>query len=113
MWPFYFFKLAQVHLNARVNRAFFYLLSLPVLEGRPGVFPYVRASNEGCPPDRALREHRESPGFPHFFFPGIGREWPRMPSTARIERAHSDCVRSASKEGTWSVFFFLFPFPID
>ncbi len=24
-----------------------------------------------------------------------------LPSTARIGRAHSDCARSASKEGTW------------
>ena len=28
-------------------------------------------------------------------------EWPRLPSTARIGRAHSDCARSASKEGAW------------
>ena len=29
------------------------------------------------------------------------REWPRLPSTARIERAHSYRARSASKEGAW------------
>ena len=29
------------------------------------------------------------------------REWPRLPFTARIERAHSYCARSASKKGTW------------
>ena len=29
------------------------------------------------------------------------REWPRLPFTARIERAHSYRARSASKEGTW------------
>ncbi len=29
------------------------------------------------------------------------REWPRLPFTARIERAHSDRARSASKKGTW------------
>src|SRR2546425_2896610 len=28
-------------------------------------------------------------------------EWPRLPSTARIERAPFHCARSASKEGTW------------
>ena len=28
-------------------------------------------------------------------------EWPRLPSTARIERAQSHRARSASKEGTW------------
>ena len=28
-------------------------------------------------------------------------EWPRMLFTARIERAHSYCARSASKKGTW------------
>jgi hypothetical protein len=29
------------------------------------------------------------------------REWPRLPSTAGMERAHSHCARSASKEGAW------------
>jgi len=29
------------------------------------------------------------------------RERPKLSSTARIERAHSYCARSASKEGTW------------
>ena len=29
------------------------------------------------------------------------REWPRLPFTARIERAHSYRARSASKKGTW------------
>ena len=29
------------------------------------------------------------------------REWPRLPSTARIERAQSYRARSASKEGAW------------
>jgi hypothetical protein len=28
-------------------------------------------------------------------------EWPRLPSTARIERAQFHRARSASKEGTW------------
>ena len=28
-------------------------------------------------------------------------EWPRLPFTARIERAHSYRARSASKKGTW------------
>ena len=28
-------------------------------------------------------------------------EWSRLPSTARVERAHPDRARSASKEGTW------------
>ena len=31
----------------------------------------------------------------------LSREWPRLPLTARIERAHSDRARSASKKGTW------------
>ena len=30
-------------------------------------------------------------------------EWPRLPSTARIERAQFHRARSASKEGTWSL----------
>jgi len=29
------------------------------------------------------------------------KEWPRLPFTARIERAHSYRARSASKKGTW------------
>jgi hypothetical protein len=29
------------------------------------------------------------------------REWPRLPFTARIERAPSHRARSASKKGTW------------
>ena len=29
------------------------------------------------------------------------REWPRLPFTARIERALSEYARSASKKGTW------------
>ena len=29
------------------------------------------------------------------------RKWPRLAFTARIERAHSDRARSASKKGTW------------
>ena len=32
--------------------------------------------------------------------PFLGK-WPRLPFTARIERAHSDRARSASKKGTW------------
>ena len=31
----------------------------------------------------------------------ISGEWPRLPFTARIERAHSYRARSASKKGTW------------
>ena len=45
----------------------------------------MRASNEGCP-------------IFHAFFK---REWSRLPFTARIERALSECARSASKKGTW------------
>jgi hypothetical protein len=40
------------------------------------------------------------------FFNRSSREWPRLPSTARIERAHSDRARSASKEGTWPFYPF-------
>jgi len=31
----------------------------------------------------------------------LSGEWPRLPSTARMERAHSYRARTASKEGTW------------
>ena len=34
------------------------------------------------------------------------REWPRLPFTARIERAQFHRARSASKKGTWPL-----PFP--
>ena len=30
-------------------------------------------------------------------------EWPRLPFTARIERAHSYRARSSSKEGAWAL----------
>ena len=33
-------------------------------------------------------------------------EWPRLPFTARIERAHSYRARSASKKGTWPLPLF-------
>jgi len=36
----------------------------------------------------------------HFSVFSLG-EWPRLPFTARIERAHSYRARSASKKGTW------------
>jgi hypothetical protein len=35
-------------------------------------------------------------------------EWPRLPFTARIERAHSYRARSASKKGTWPLPAHLF-----
>jgi hypothetical protein len=44
--------------------------------------------------DRALREH-----FQTLYIP-LG-EWPRLPFSARMGRAHSYCARSASKKGTW------------
>jgi hypothetical protein len=34
------------------------------------------------------------------FYLSLG-EWPRLPFTAHIERAHSYRARSASKKGTW------------
>jgi cytochrome c biogenesis protein CcdA len=45
----------------------------------------VRPSNEAHP----------------ILYPVILRERPRLPFTARIERAHSYRARSASKKGTW------------
>ena len=51
---------------------------------------YVRPTNE------ALLSAR----VPIMFYVS-SEERTRLPSTARIERAHSDRVRSASKEGTW------------
>jgi hypothetical protein len=37
---------------------------------------------------------------PNSLYLSLG-EWPRLPFTARIERAHSYRARSASKKGTW------------
>ena len=48
---------------------------------------YVRPANEAHP----------------ILYLAILREWPRLPLTARIERAHSYRARSASKKGTWSL----------
>ena len=67
----------------------------------------LRASNEGSLRPRVARAQEISrlhslPSFLHSFS-RYWREWPRLPSTARIERAHSDCARSASKEGTWAL----------
>src|SRR5438132_3665018 len=47
-------------------------------------------------PRRALSRAR---AFQFLYLP-LG-EWPRLPSTARIERAPFHRARSASKEGTW------------
>jgi hypothetical protein len=49
----------------------------------------------------AFRQHRTNVGVLPFFFNRSSSERPRLPSTARIERAHSDRARSASKEDTW------------
>ena len=45
---------------------------------------YVRPSSEAFPILHVLQ-----------------KEWPRLPFTARIGRAHSYRARSASKKGTW------------
>jgi hypothetical protein len=52
---------------------------------------------------RALNE------FPLFLL----EEWPRLPFTARIGRAHSDRARSASKKGTWLLLLRLLVFPAN
>jgi hypothetical protein len=55
-------------------------------------------------PRRALSRARA------FQFPiPLFREWPRLPSTARIERVQFHRARSASKEGTWP----LPPYPSE
>ena len=56
--------------------------------------------------DLPLRASNESLLIPIPLFEG---EWPRLPFTARIERALSECARSASKKGTWPLPHF---FPI-
>ena len=48
-------------------------------------------------PERAISP---SEGLPILYTRYL-REWPRLPFTARIERAHSYRARSASKKGTW------------
>ena len=72
-------------------------------ERRPGGFPTCARPTRGLR-DRALREYRGSSGLLSFSSIPLSqywKEWPRLPSTARMERAHSDRARSASKEGTW------------
>ncbi len=48
---------------------------------------YVRPSNEAHP----------------LLYLAILREWPRLPFTARIERAQFHRARSASRKGAWSL----------
>src|SRR4029077_10180780 len=61
----------------------------------------LRASNEGSPRPRVARAQETLSPSPRFTpFTHI-EEWPRLPFTARIERAHSDRARTASKKGTW------------
>jgi len=70
-------------------------------EGWPGVFPSCARPTRGVH-DRALRGHRGLSGsIPSSTLHIDQRERPRLPFTARIERAHSYRARSASKKGTW------------
>ena len=66
------------------------------LEGGLDGLP-LRVSNEGLLRPRVARAH------PNSLHPSLG-ERPRLPFTARIERAHSYRARSASKKGTWPFF---------
>jgi len=62
-------------------------------------------------PKQSLRPETHlfpSEGLPNSTYPSF-KEWPRLPFTARIERAHSYCARSASKKGTWP----LLPHPSE
>jgi len=68
-----------------------------------------RPANQTDEPERVararcastLREHKRSSVFISSSTPNIyQREWSRWPLTARIERALSECARSASKKGT-------------
>jgi hypothetical protein len=68
----------------QLSRFYIYIVSIFSLEGGLDGFP-MRLSNEALPPSRYIT---------------LG-EWPRLPSTARVERAHPDRARSASKEGAW------------
>jgi hypothetical protein len=56
--------------------------------------------------DRALHEHRRPSSLPPILTFSLG-EWPRLPFTARIERAHSYRARSANKKGTWPLLPYL------
>ena len=60
------------------------------------------------PPDRALHEHRRSTASILSVVPTLYEgARPRLPLTGRVERAHSDRARSASKKGTWPLFLSL------
>jgi hypothetical protein len=50
---------------------------------------------------RAQEANRHPHSIPPQIPPHPLGEWPRLPFTARIERAHSYRARSASKKGTW------------
>jgi hypothetical protein len=82
------------------------LSSSPCIKREAWRFPNVRASNEGSLRPRVARAQGIS-RLPFFPFspstppPWYWREWPRLPSTARIGRAPFHRARSASKEGTW------------
>ena len=76
------------------------------LGGAAWRFPIVRASNEGLLRPRVARAQgiARPPFFPFFslyssFQESYWREWPRLPSTARIGRALFHRARSASKKG--------------
>ena len=66
-----------------------YLVSLVCL-----VKPPLRVSNEG------LLRPRVAQALPNSLHLSL-EEWPRLPFTARVERAPSERARSASKKGTW------------
>jgi hypothetical protein len=52
------------------------------------------------PPERAKTRSLPKRAPSDSLHPTLG-EWPRLPFTKRIERAHSYRARSASKKGTW------------
>ena len=87
------------------------LYDATVLQGPCSRKRLVTASSVEWCRDRRGREMREALvyfvcqavgslllGFPNSTHPSE-REWPRLPLTARIERAHSYCARPASKKG--------------
>jgi hypothetical protein len=75
-------------------------LSFSLLGGGLVESPTARNSLTRPPAVTPRRVISPSEGLP-ILYTAILREWPRLPFTARIERAHSYRARSASKKGTW------------
>jgi hypothetical protein len=108
-------RMTRLPFIARIERCTYSLQACSFsLQGWSLIDLPLRASNEGlrrprvaraqkiirAPSPPLFREHRTNVGVLPSFDLSLG-EWPRLPFTERIERAHSYRARSASKKDTW------------